>query len=190
MSTNTANPLVQLSDLYSEAEAGKVKNETIQNQELVSDENNECCSVSLKDSFLFESLSVQFHWKVFVKQFLSHTIIPFCFLFTNYRGQGFVRTKIRHLFYLYINVGFPIFVYLMLISYFLCSKESQQVLSGAFWIPLLYFVQHKLTVALKYATLSNDEYLKFQNCTDNRLCDLYNQQMQLLSSWYNRDEKV
>ncbi len=141
----------------------------------------------LESNFIFDSLSVQFHFIVFIKQFLAHTIIPFAFIFINYRGQGFIRNSIIPI---YFNLVFPFFAYAMIISYFMCTNETQNVIKGAFWMPLIYFVQHKLTVALKYSSLSKKEYRKIQNCTNDARCDMFNNQMQLLSSWSNRDQKV
>eukprot|EP01033_Poteriospumella_lacustris_P007799 gene7799-5610_t len=72
----------------------------------------------------------------------------------------------------------------------MAPSETFVVLSGALWIPLIYFVQHKLVVALKYASLSTSEYTRFMSCEDSSITDIYRDQMQLIAAWLNRDEAV
>eukprot|EP01033_Poteriospumella_lacustris_P017408 gene17407-12444_t len=70
------------------------------------------------------------------------------------------------------------------------SNKDLGVLQGAIWVPLLFFLQHRLTVALKYATLSVSEYRKYKNCKDMEIASKYASQMELLQNWTTRDEEL
>ena len=56
--------------------------------------------------------------------------------------------------------------------------------------PLILFTQHRLTIAIKYATLSETEYQRFVQCKDYDLCKVYQRQIQLLTGWMDRLETV
>jgi hypothetical protein len=76
----------------------------------------------------------------------------------------------------------------MILTYYLTSTNDREVLGDAVTIPLILHVIHRLTVSLKYATLSETEYRKFIECQDEELCSMYVSQMQLLGFWSTRKE--
>lgn len=139
------------------------------------------------DLMIFDTIQVQFNPSVFFFQLFIHCFIFFSFLSPNPSAQGFWGNNFWFLFY---NWGLTLILYIMIASYFLAPSATFVVLSGALWIPLIYFVQHKLVVALKYASLSTSEYLRFMNCVDPSITDIYRDQMQLIAAWLSRDEAV
>eukprot|EP01040_Poterioochromonas_malhamensis_P018099 gene18099-21025_t len=139
------------------------------------------------DLMIFDTIQVQFNPSIFFFQLFIHCFIFFSFLSPNPSAQGFWGTNFWFLFY---NWGLTLILYVMIVSYFMAPSETFVVLSGALWIPLIYFVQHKLVVALKYASLSTSEYTRFMSCEDSSITDIYRDQMQLIAAWLNRDEAV
>lgn len=137
--------------------------------------------------FLFDSVCSNFHFQVFVEQIIAHLVVPLAPLFVNVRAQGFYRWGF---FPILFNIVIPSTVYIMIVSYFMSSNKDLGVLQGAIWVPLLFFLQHRMTVALKYATLSVSEYRKFQNCRDLEISSKYASQMELLQNWTTRDEEL
>lgn len=57
-------------------------------------------------------------------------------------------------------------------------------------LPIVFFVCHRATVALKYASLSPTEYERFNKCKDLDKLDCYTFQLQLLSAWLGLDALV
>lgn len=139
------------------------------------------------DLMIFDTIQVQFNPSVFFFQLFIHCFIFFSFLSPNPSAQGFWGTNFWFVFF---NWGLTLILYVMIVSYFMAPSETFVVLSGALWIPLIYFVQHKLVVALKYASLSTSEYSRFMACDDSSITDIYRNQMQLIAAWLNRDEAV
>jgi hypothetical protein len=74
-------------------------------------------------------------------------------------------------------------MYIMVISFCLCSKEDQQLLGYSIWFPFLSYCAHRLVVSLKYATLSPTEYQRFCDCKDKALSVSYLNQMMLFGGW-------
>mmetsp|Transcript_18139 Transcript_18139/g.40981 ORF Transcript_18139/g.40981 Transcript_18139/m.40981 type:complete len:613 (-) Transcript_18139:399-2237(-) len=140
------------------------------------------------EDFLLDSIAVQFHSEVFWLQFVAHLFFPLAFFWLNYKAQGFTLDPRDPGFY--INVFTPTIAYMMMASFMLCSDADKVITSGGVWVPLIYFIQHKLTVALKYASLSNTEYQKFQQNKSLPLASEYNKQLMLLQGWFNRDEQL
>jgi hypothetical protein len=147
-------------------------------------------SFDFNSDMIFDSIAVQFNSSVFFSQLLANTFIIFAPYVTNVRGQGFVCDFPRSCFPFVVNVIFPLLVYLMIASYYMMDTTDEYILSGALWMPIIYFVQHKLIVALKYASLSDTEYKRFMSCKDFTTCSIYQSQMQLLAAWLDRDETV
>lgn len=137
--------------------------------------------------FLFDSVCTNFHFQVFVEQLLCHLILPIAPFFLNLKAQGFA---ILHYGAILFNYIVPFSVYIMIISYTCSSDKNLGVLVGALWVPLLFFVQHRMTVALKYASLSVTEYQKFQHCQDFGTAWRYISQMELLRNWSSRDVEL
>lgn len=139
------------------------------------------------EDFVLDSIAVQFHADVFLVQFVCHVFFPLAYVLINYKGQGFEITRdvlVQPRFY--INIVTCLFVYAMVISYFMCPVEDQKPISGALWVPLIFFIQHRMTIGLKYASLSPTEYEKFQKTTDVNQAYRYLTQMQLLNGWATR----
>ncbi len=143
-----------------------------------------------KTIMIFDSIALQFSVRVFFRQLLAHTVIIFAPFVTNVTAQGFTKNIQNEIMPIVYNIVFPLILYLMLISYFMCPAQDKRILAGAFLIPLIYFIQHKLIVALKYASLSDTEYLRFMTCKDYKITQIYQSQMQLIAAWLNREENV
>lgn len=142
---------------------------------------------SFMEDFVLDSIAVQFHANVFLVQFACHMFFPLAYVLINYKGQGFEITRdslIQPRFYL--NIVVCLVLYVMVISYFMCPVEDQRPISGALWVPLIFFIQHRMTIGLKYASLSPTEYEKFQKTTDFNQAYRYLTQMQLLNGWASR----
>ena len=142
---------------------------------------------SFMEDFVLDSIAVQFHVNVFLVQFACHMFFPLAYVLINYKGQGFEITRdslIQPRFYL--NIVVCLVLYVMVISYFMCPVEDQRPISGALWVPLIFFIQHRMTIGLKYASLSPTEYEKFQKTTDFNQAYRYLTQMQLLNGWASR----
>ena len=122
----------------------------------------------------FDTIGVQFHFSTFFWQLLAHTIFPLFPFMINTTGQ------VTTLMYTWLS---PVYVFIMLLCYGLIDGSSIRGMEGAFVIPLVYFLQHRLVIAMKYGSLSRTEYRKFMECHDRELCVNYRQQMQLASGW-------
>lgn len=141
----------------------------------------------LDDDFLFDSINGQFHIRVFVEQFIAHTIIPLAPLFANLRAQRFLSTSLlSNLF----NIILPILVYIICFTYIFMSKSDRGRVHGAIVMPLLLFIVHRLMVALKYASLSQTEFRRFMLCTDSTVSGKFLAQMNLLGDWRQRDARL
>ena len=158
------------------------------------DELAQAESVNLKkfsEDFILDSIAVQFHGNVFLIQFFCHLFFPLAYLLVNYEAQGF---KIRSNFLTHVptwfNIIFPSIVYLMIVMYFLCPKQDTELITGALWIPVIFFLQHRLIIGLKYASLSPTEYTKFQASDSEEKAAMYMKQMQLLTGWSHRDDSL
>lgn len=140
------------------------------------------------DDFLLDSIAVQFHGDIFLVQFGCHVLFPLAYFLINYKAQGFQITYDALIqSSTYFNLVFPMIVYASIITYFLCPLEDELPVRGAFIVPLIFFLQHRMTVGLKYASLSTTEYEKFQNEQDPQRSETFLLQMQLLGGWASRD---
>lgn len=137
--------------------------------------------------FIFDSVCSHFQCQVFVEQLLAHLCIVFVPAFTNMYGQGFTTVTFGSILF---NWVVPVSLYIMMIIYFASNPADFGSVYGAVWLPIIFFVQHRLTVALKYASMSTSEYRKFMACTDDTLLSRYAGQMQLLGFWNSRDEDL
>ncbi|KAJ1406639.1 hypothetical protein B484DRAFT_209024 [Ochromonadaceae sp. CCMP2298] len=137
-----------------------------------------------QERVIMDSIGVQFHLEVFLIQFTAHMLLPFAFVLINARIQGFWRSSLTQTFY---NVVTPLLLYLSLVSYMMSPSSDKALVSGAVWITLIYYIQHKLTIALKYASLSETEYDRFQGCRDLSLAERFFLQIQLSRGWMERD---
>jgi hypothetical protein len=97
----------------------------------------------------------------------------------NPSAQG-VRIEYPLLDYVVVS---PLFVYGAIATFFFMSANDQYVVGYSVWIPVMLFVVHRTTVALKYATLSPTEYDRFNTCKDQKIVNSYMDQMQLFSGW-------
>lgn len=140
----------------------------------------------LQKKCLFDSLGCQFHFSVFFYQFISHLLLPLMFFLPNLAAQG-IRCTSKHILSTILN---PIIFYAMIIAFLFCTPNDKDLLGYSIIIPLLFFIVHRTTVALKYATLSPTEYSRFMSCKDVDLLDCYINQMQLLCGWACLDSMV
>jgi hypothetical protein len=146
------------------------------------------------DDFILDSIAVQFHAAVFWQQFLPHIIFPLSYFLLNYKVQGFAMNY-DFLWQpaFYFNIFFPSVIYVMAVLYYLCPVQDELPVRGALWVPIIFFIQHRMTVALKYASLSPSEYAKFQSLRgegSGTAAERYMQQMQLLTGWATRDKRL
>ena len=76
----------------------------------------------------------------------------------------------------------------MLICYIYC--EDQPGVRGAYFFPLIYWIMHRISIALKYASLSDTEYKRYFECTSIELMKEYRDQMQIFTGWSVLNTKV
>jgi hypothetical protein len=138
------------------------------------------------ETFLFDSLNKQFHWRMFFFQLAIHVFLPLMIFSPNFAAHGFHLTKIS----VWVNIVDPLLLYIMILSFSFSSSADRQMLGFSVLIPILLFMVHKTTVALKYATLSPTEYKRFMVCTDTKQILHFRQQMQLFSGWLNLDSSL
>ncbi len=138
----------------------------------------------VKKSIVFDAIAVHFHTAIFFQQLLSHICLPlYPYLTKNYWvGEGFWTFA--------FNFIFPMLVYLMIFSAIACGKNDRAIIDGAMWIPLIFYFQHRVTIAIKYASLSATEYCRFMNCTNRHQSQIYQLQMQLFTGWMLLDDNV
>jgi hypothetical protein len=134
-----------------------------------------------EDDIFFDTIGVQFHFETFIRQLLAHLILPFFPLIVNVHGQ--VDKTILSLLAAWVA---PVAVYTMLIAYCMIpDSDTNHTMRGAYIMPLVYFLQHRFVIAIKYGSLSRTEYRKFMECEDEALCASYLDQMQLFLGWFN-----
>ena len=129
----------------------------------------------------FDTIGVQFHFDTFLYQLVAHIFLPLFPCMVNMEGQ------VASTMYTWTT---PLLAYVMLLSYGLCNGFETDGMTGACFVPLVYFLQHRLVIAMKYGSLSKTEYRKFMNCKDKELCINYRDQMQLGSAWMNLHSDV
>lgn len=137
-------------------------------------------SNDMKNVF-FDTIGVQFHFRTFLFQWIAHLLLPLFPCMINWEGQ------IASVLFTWIT---PCLSYLMIISYLLADGEHTAGMEGAFLIPLIYYLQHRLVIAIKYGSLSQTEYKKFMNCRDKELAVFYREQMQLGQGWQAYNSEV
>lgn len=131
----------------------------------------------------FDSVNVQFHIRTFLYQFSAHLFLPLFPFMANLQGQ--VGPSMIDVLGAWIA---PLNLYLMIISY--CYIEDKSGVYGAYVIPLVYFLQHRCVISIKYASLSKSEYRRFMECTDEALCMNYLHQIQLFLGWFDLQSDV
>lgn len=144
------------------------------------------CS-SLRKRLIFDAIGVQFHANVFLWQLLVHTFIFLSPLLKNRHGQGF-RYDLSV--FSRFNILPPLMTYLMVVLFFSIPSEDQHMMENYIWVPLLFFVVHRVVLSLKYATLSETEYERFNRCPNAKLSVEYIYQMQLFSGWFLMEPEV
>ncbi len=152
-------------------------------QSNLSKNNGSCSDTDVAKQIIFDSLDPEFHVFRFLHQLVSHLLFPLMFCSRNPYAQG-LRLKWTSLWFSIID---PSIVYLILVSYWALSPADRDRIGYTFVIPLMFFVTHRTTVSLKYATLSSTEYERFMSCCDKKLIDKYINQMQLFAGWLSLD---
>jgi len=138
-------------------------------------------TVECEDDVFFDALSVQFHFGTFLYQLIAHLLLPLYFFMVNRHGQ--VTADFLNI---AGSVGAPLLVYLMIVSYnMIPSVDREPAMDGAFVIPLIYFLQHRMVIAIKYGSMSRTEYHRFMSCLDRATCCKYLAQVQLFQGWYD-----
>jgi hypothetical protein len=140
------------------------------------------------DEIIFDSIAPNLDWLVFWKQLIAHVFVFLApCLIENPVAQGFYGRSIAKMFY---NTILAMVVYLVIVTYLALDHTNFDILAGACLIPVIYFVQHKLIIAVKYSSLTTSEYQRLMNCDDDKLYGIYSYQLQLISGWLNRDETI
>lgn len=143
----------------------------------------------LQDSsnLIYDSIAVHFNIDVFFIQLFIHIFWPFGMLLSpNMRAQTFFNTvPITVLF----NHIAPMLVIITILSYFMMSQSVEsseyQHFQRSLWYPLLFYVLHRATVAIKYASLSRSEYNRYMSENDQAKIAIYSDQMQL-TQWLTK----
>ena len=129
--------------------------------------------------FIYQSISHHFNIRLFFRQLGLHLLLPFSlWLSPNPRAQNLDGTNLLSIIFSYILPGT---VYLMIVSYILMPARTQ--LAGSQWYPLLFYFLHRCTIAVKYASLSREEYISYMSNTDPEVKRQYDQQLLMLSAW-------
>lgn len=144
------------------------------------------CSEVLKKRILFDAINIQFHLLVFLKILSIHLFLP-SLIFVKNRKAFNITLRKRQVYY---NILSPIMVYTMIGIYFAACSHDKELLNHSLWIPLIFFISHRMTIALKYATLSETEFQRYIECTDEAVRADYATQMQLLTGWHKMDADV
>lgn len=180
---------IPLEDGASYKESGTIYNSNDEDELIKSQQNDNV--EDFMDNFLLDSIAVQCHASVFFTQFLCHLFFPLSYYLINYRAQGFdIHSNFLCNPISYFNIIFPSLIYLMVVMYYLCPLEDELPIRGALWVPIIFFIQHRMTVGLKYASLSPSEYAKFQASPDSTQAEAFMLQMQLLTGWANRTDQL
>jgi hypothetical protein len=137
-----------------------------------------------EDTF-FDTIGVQFHFGPFLWQLIAHLILPLFPFMINRSGQ--LQNDVYTRFTSWVT---PILIYIMFLSYTYIPDHMSTGVRGAFLIPVIYVLQHRLVIAIKYGSLSPTEYKRFMECKDTALCRVYLDQMQLFQGWYYYNPRV
>ncbi len=140
----------------------------------------------VKETSFFDTIAIQFHFSTFLYQFMCHLILPLLFFVPNPKGQG-IRWELAAF---CSTILIPTCVYLMIICYFCSSQSDQNLTGGSLWIPIMYFISHRLILSLKYGSLSPTEYKRFNACKNVELSKNYIIQMQIITGWTFIDQAV
>jgi hypothetical protein len=142
--------------------------------------------VGSEDDIFFDTINVQFHFGTFVRQLLAHLFLPLFPLIINKHGQ--INRSIYSILGSWVS---PVLIYLMILSYIMIpTADHNPAMHGGYIIPLVYFLQHRLVISIKYGSLSRTEYHKFMTCEDDDLCANYLNQMQLFQGWFDLNPLV
>jgi hypothetical protein len=134
---------------------------------------------------LYDSILVYFNGSVFAQQLAIH-LLPFGFLLSpNMLAQGMIGSWIGILF----HIVQPLIFYMMICT-FPFSGASRVYINGCLWIAVIYFLEQKIMLSVKYACLTPSEYERIMTCQDAQLIAVYQEQMNLISSWLEREETV
>ena len=179
MNTPVKSPMVELNDFASKSAADDDDSKDI--SETWTDSSSGAGSADCEDDVFSDALTVQFHSGTFVYQLAAHLFLPLYIFMVNSYGQ--ISTEINNILGSFLC---PLCVYVMLVSYQMTPIENREPsMEGAYIIPLIYFLQHRLVIAIKYASMSRTEYFKFMTCLDRVLCCKYLAQVQLFQAWYD-----
>ncbi len=198
------------------AHASNVVKESIEGVEVMAEQHEELADDDEDTAliFIYDSAAVCFHFPIFLKQmfinsvpFLACTLTRYC-IKTNWMAQGY------DIYYLWkkkkwgaIDANFfcplcmitlllgvlfvPENVYLNADGSFEDVESLLFLVAGSMIMPLILYIMHRVSIATKYATLSKTEYSRFMNCKSHKNVARYQEQMQLLSAWYDvRNEEV
>ena len=129
-----------------------------------------------ENEIFFDTIGVQFNFGVFFTQLFGHLFFP---RLLNEHGQ--FDWSFGSILMTFIT---PLLAYTMILSYFMIpGSQENNVIQGAFILPLVYFLQHRVVIAIKYGSLSQTEYKKFMECCDKELCASYLHQIMLFTGW-------
>lgn len=134
----------------------------------------------------FDAIGTQFNLSIFLYQFFVHIFFPLLYFVENPSAQS-VRWTFTSFYWHLLQ---PVAVYVMVGTYMGLPASDKEILGYSVLLPIVFYVSHRATVALKYASLSPTEYQRFHKCKDVDLQDCYIFQLQLLSGWLGLDALV
>lgn len=119
-----------------------------------------------KQPFLWESILIHFHWDAFLQQFLIHNLCPFSlFLCQNLVAQNFSLKNIGHI----INILRTSLFLVMLLVYVMMLiflPEEFRFLQYYMLFPFLFRLMWSVSVSVKYASFSKNEYKRYFDAPD------------------------
>lgn len=157
-------------------------------------------------SLIYDAVSVNFSWRIFFAQIIIQ-VVPFLGLLLqpcmkeDFEIFGYALSLVYNnsdssIKYFLLNQIPPFCIVVGVLCYNLMPNEPEPgwphgkrcgLMSGNIVVPCLTYLLHRLTVCFKYATLHNSEYARFIGAGRQQSI-VYNNQMQLLTSW--KDSRV
>ena len=142
----------------------------------------------LDSELVYQFATPSFHVDTYLTQLVVQSLPYLCLLFFprsfNYEAMGFITfnkaVPLFFNFFLTICVTLIVGLYLVLHAY---APEAMDPLQDAIFFPLLYWLMHVNTRAIKYATLHKVELDKFMRSKSYSEAAKYQATLQISSSW-------
>jgi hypothetical protein len=67
-----------------------------------------------------------------------------------------------------------------------CDNDDEiSITNKALLVPFLFYFSHRNMIALKYGSLTKEEYHRYMSCKDDEISKCYADQIHVLSIWIN-----